>query len=220
MLDALFGRAPLLGQALCLPWELAINQALRHDPATLAALKPLAGHRLCLCVPALIRLQVRLLPDGISLSLFEDDEDLGADLQLTGSAADFVALARASDKTSALMGGDILLSGDTELATRLARIAGAIDVDWEAMLQPLTGAVVAHQIGQSVRGWLQWGRETGATLGAAARDYVQDEAALVTPASLLERFAADVDDLSLATDRLEARIRQLELARRAPEAGE
>ena len=221
MLDALFSRLPLLGQALCLPWELAINQALRHDPATLHALRPLAGRLVCLSVPGLTRVFVRLLPEGISLSVNgQQEQDEAIDLLLIGSLADFATLASAQDKTGALMSGPLLVDGDTDLAARLSRIANHLDIDWEAMLQPLTGAVVAHQIGESVRGLLARGRETAATLHSASRDYVRDEAGLVTPSVLLERFAAGVDDLRLATDRLEARIEQLEQARRPAGAGE
>ncbi|MCY0965008.1 ubiquinone biosynthesis accessory factor UbiJ [Parathalassolituus penaei] len=220
MLESLFSRLPLLGQALCLPWELAINQALRHDPATLQALRPLAGRLVCLSVPGLTRLYVRILPEGISLSVNgQQEQDEAIDLLLIGSLADFAALASASDKTTAMMSGPLLLDGDTDLAARLSRIASHLDVDWEAMLQPFTGAVLAHQIGESVRGLVSRGRETAATLHSASRDYMRDEAGLVTPSVLLEQFAAGVDDLRLATDRLEARIQQLELARN-PSAGE
>lgn len=213
MLSGLLSRHPLLGQALCLPWELAINQALAHDPATLASLRPLSGRLLCICVPAVTRLYVRLLPEGISISLGSHDEQADAvDLQLTGSMADFAALASARDKSTALMGSQILLDGDTDLASRLSRIAAQIDIDWEAMLEPLTGGLLAHQLGESMRSLLQWGRESGRTLRTATRDYVQDEVELVTPAPLLEQFAAGVDELRLATDRLEARVQQLELS--------
>lgn len=204
---------PMLSQALCLPWETAINFALRHDPATLLALQQQAGKLVCLRFNGMGELHLRLLADGIALSL---DNQAEPDVILCGRTADFVPVAMANDKAAALMASDIEIEGDTQLATALSHLASSLDIDWEAMVAPITGGLVAHQLGQGLRGLVSWGQQTATTLMKASSDYVQDEVHWVTPAPLLERFSQDVDQLRLRVDRLAARIEQLEQEKNQP----
>ena len=200
----------MLSQALCLPWETALNFALRHDPATLVALAPHSGKLVCVRLQGFGDVHVRLLADGVSLSV---SNEAAPDVILAGRSADFLPIALAGDKASALMASPVVMEGDTRLATALSHIASALDIDWEAMAAPLTGGLVAHQLGQGLRGLMQWGQQTSATMMKASSDYVQDEVQWVTSAPLLERFARDVDQLRLRADRLSARIERLEQAR-------
>lgn len=198
---------PMLSQALCLPWEMAINFALRHDPATLIALEKQAGKLVCIRLLGMGDVYLRLLADGVSISL----ENLAEpDVTLMGRPSDFMPVAMADDKAAALMASQVDIDGDTQLATALSHIASALDIDWEAMVSPVTGGLLAHQLGQGLRGLMTWGQQTAATMVTASSDYVQDEVQWVTPAPLLERFARDVDQVRLRADRLAARIERLE----------
>jgi len=203
---------PMLSQALCLPWETALNFALRHDPATLVALKPHSGKLVCLQLQGMGAVYVRLLENGVGLSLSNDAQP---DVILAGRPADFAPIALAEDKAAALMASPVMIEGDTRLATALSHMASALEVDWEAMVSPMTGGLIAHQLGQSLRGLMSWGQQTSATMMKASSDYVQDEVRWVTPAPLLERFACDVDQVRLRADRLAARIALLEQARQS-----
>ena len=198
---------PILNQALCLPWEVALNFALRHDPATLIALEKQAGKLVCIRLHGLGDVYLRLLADGVAVSL---DNLAEPDVMLAGSPSDFMPVALASDKAAALMASQIDIEGDTQLATVLSHLASALDIDWEAMVTPVTGGLLAHQLGQGLRGLMTWGQQTATTLVKASSDYVQDEAQWVTPAPLVERFSSEVDQLRLRVDRLAARIERLE----------
>ena len=136
--------------------------------------------------------------------------DTPADVTLSGSLQDFLQLARASDKASELINSQIDMDGDTELALTLTRTVQNLDIDWEALIQPVTGGLLAHQLGKGVRGLLKWSRDTRGTYRRATKEYLEDEAGIVTPAPLLDEFSAATDALRLAADRIEARIARLE----------
>ena len=193
-------------QALCVPVEAAVNHVLRYDPPALNALSRHQGRLLSLNIDGISPLYVRILDTGIGLSL---SNEAVADAALSGSVSDFLALAKAQDKANALINSAIDMDGDSEFAIALTRIANQLDIDWEAVIAPATGGLLAHQIGKGLRGLLGWGKSTGSTYKTAIKDYLEDEARLVTPKPLLQQFADDVDELKLATDRLSARIDRL-----------
>jgi len=197
----------VLGQALCLPAEALINRVLKQDPQAMSRLARQEGRLLSVDIETLGRFNVRVQRDGITLSTTADAD---AEVTLRGTTSDFIALARAEDKANSLINSAIDIDGDTELALTLTRTLQTLDIDWEALIQPLTGSLLAHQIGKGLRGLLRWSKDTGSTYRTAGKEYLEDEIRVVTPAPLLNNFARDVDTLRLATDRLEARIAQLE----------
>jgi ubiquinone biosynthesis protein UbiJ len=198
----------VLGQALCIPAELAINNILKHDAATIAALGRHQGRLLGITIVGVANVTVRLLDNDIQLGMSSDHVD--TEVTLSGSMKDFIGLARAEDKASELINSNIDMDGDTELALAVTRIVQKLDIDWEAVISPVTGGVIAHQLGKGLRSMFGWGRTTSATYRQAGKDYLEDEARLITPEPLARQFSNDVDELRLATDRLSARIAQLQ----------
>ncbi|MFK4752308.1 ubiquinone biosynthesis accessory factor UbiJ [Oceanobacter antarcticus] len=226
-----------LTHALCLPWEAALNHALKYDPATLQQLERHNGRLIQIRCTGTGTLSVRILDRGVQLGMTRLDptkDDMAtadvtlADVTLTGTLPDFVALARASNKASALMSGSLALEGDTELAMAVSGLLDQLDIDWEAMLSPVTGGLIAHQLGEGIRGLMNWGKTTGKTFATAAHDYAVDEAGLVVSQAEMDHSADQIDQLTLAADRVAARIQQLEAAAAAngtngsaqPHAGE
>ena len=197
----------VLSQAMCLPVEGVINYALRQDSATLSRLARQEGRMAAVDIEGLGRFNVRLLRDGIALSMTPDSD---SEVVLSGKLTDFLELARADDKAHELINSDIDMDGDTELALYLTRTVQALDIDWESAIQPLTGGLLAHQIGKGLRSLSRWSSDTGSTYRTAAKEYLEDELQAVTPSAMLDDFATQTDDLRLMMDRIEARIAGLE----------
>ncbi|MAY15995.1 MAG: hypothetical protein CMI06_11725 [Oceanospirillaceae bacterium] len=209
-------------QAACVPFEAAINHVLRYDPAALNSLRRQQGRLLCVRIDAINPVLIRIVDNGIVLSLAHSNSNepgadglssadglKSADATLNGSAADFFALARASDKAHALISSAIDMDGDSEFALSLTRVAQNLDIDWEALITPLTGGLLAHQLGKGLRGLLNWGKSSAPAYRNAVKEYLENEAQLLTPEPLAAQFADEVDQLRLATDRLEARTQRL-----------
>lgn len=198
--------SPSIDSALCASIEGSLNAVLKHDPALLIALTKFDGKRIRIQSDDWLILVVTVSPHGIQLSLQDDSE---CDTTIFGSISELLAVATASDKADALMNGDIDISGSSALVLDLAKIMQQMDIDWEALISPLTGGIVAHQIGKGFRSLIKWGQDSGQTLATSSKEYLEDEIQLLVPKPLAEHFTSQVSDLRLATDRAEARLQQI-----------
>ena len=198
--------SPSIDSAVCASIESSINALLKHDPALLKALAKFEGKRVRIQSDDWLILVVTIQSQGFHLSLRDEDE---CDTTVFGSLSELMAVALASDKADALMNGDVDISGSSALVLDLAKIVQQLDIDWEALISPMTGGLVAHQIGKGFRSLIQWGKDSGQTLAANSKEYLEDEVQLLVPKPLAEQFGQQVGELRLATDRAEARIEQV-----------
>lgn len=195
-----------LKQGLILPIELGVNHALSYAPGTLAALRPYQGQLLALHISQLADVYIRFVDDGLQLSLASDAE---ANASLSGPWHEFLRLARASNKSDVLINSTIDMAGDSDLPIKIARILETLNIDWEALLSPLTGGLVAHQMGRGFRQFWRFGQQAKQQLQVMGKSYVEDERQWLANRNELEHFAEQVDDLKLASDRLQARVELL-----------
>ena len=198
--------SPSIDSALCASIEHSINTLLKHDPALLKALAKFEGKRIRVQSDDWLILVITITELGFQLSLQDDNE---CDPTIFGSISELLSVALASDKADALMNGDIDISGSSALVLDLAKIIQQLEIDWEALISPMTGGIIAHQVGKGVRSLFSWGKDSGATLATSSKEYLEDEIQLLVPKPLAEHFANQVSDLRLATDRAEARLEQV-----------
>jgi ubiquinone biosynthesis protein UbiJ len=197
----------MLPQAALAMLESAVNAALALDPETLARLGALEGKVIAFDLEG-TGTTLFLLPgaDGFRLmGHFEGEPDT----RLRGTPLALLNL-RGARPGEGLFSGTVKFEGDVELGQRVQRILGGLDIDWEEHLSRLTGDVVAHQLGNMVRGVLRWGEQAAANLERDFADYVQEERRDLPPRWEVDEFLAGVDELRSTVDRLEARLRRLE----------
>jgi ubiquinone biosynthesis protein UbiJ len=200
--------SPSIDSALCASIEHSLNAVLKHDPALLNALSKFDGKRICIQSDDWLILVVTVCPRGLQLSLQDDSE---CNTTIFGSLSELLSVALATDKADALMNGDVDISGSSALVLDIAKIMQQMDIDWEALIAPLTGGLVAHQVGKGFRSFIKWGQDSGQTLATSSKEYLEDEVQLLVPKPLAEHFTSQVGDLRLATDRTEARLEQIKL---------
>lgn len=198
--------SPSIDSALCAGIESSLNALLKHDPSLLHALEKFDRKRIRIQSDDWLILAITIQPTGLSLSLQDEDE---CDATVFGSLDQLIAVALAEDKADVLMNGQLDISGSSSLVLDLAKIAQQIDIDWEALISPMTGGIIAHQLGKGFRSLLKWGKDSHQTLIISGKEYLEDEIELLTPKPLAEHFSQQVADLRLATDRAEARLNLL-----------
>jgi ubiquinone biosynthesis accessory factor UbiJ len=195
--------------------ERAINGALSLDARTQARLAALAGQvlRIEVTVPAL---EVFVLPgtEGLRLAGYFETRP---DCAVSGAASDFVALLAATDKPSALVNGNLRVSGDSSLLLELQAALAELDLDWEQRLASILGEVPAHQLGRAARSSARFGRDARDTLLRHVEEFIHEEARLAPPRLEVEDFFADLRALANRSERLEATTRRL--ARRVQARG-
>ncbi|GAA3929595.1 ubiquinone biosynthesis accessory factor UbiJ [Litoribacillus peritrichatus] len=198
--------------------EGVINQALALDEVTLSKLARLEGKHLSFGLKQPnVAIGVQLLNDGVRLSSIPENEpdfpktDLSIpDLSIKGTTSDFIRLALADDINGALFGSDIEINGDEQLAQKIMTIALELNIDWEYVLAKVTGDVIAHQIGQSIRASGKWLQKTHQSMTQNLEEYIHHELRTLPHASEIDYYCELVTHLRLQTDRLNARISNLE----------
>lgn len=198
---------PTLRAAVTGAIESAVNRALELDPAGREALlEALAGS-----------IQFRVSGPGIHhLTLQRQGEQVrvgseplpDAALEISGPPLAFAALAAGDE--SVFSQGQVTVTGDMATAHQFQRALARLRPDWEAALARRIGDVPAHFIGQRVREAVNWTRRASASLGADLEEYIHEESTHLPGRRELEATFSDIDQLSLRTERLEARVQRLQ----------
>lgn len=203
----------LLGSTVLAPVESLVNAALAGDPASRHRIARLGPGRILQIHSHGLKngvgggdIYVRTGEDRVYLQGSHNGE---VDARLSGSAHALAALLMADDPRQALYDPELTLTGSTELAEGIQRLFRDLDIDWEDRLAPLLGNVMAHQVGQWLRGARQQTRETGSRLESILKDYLNEEADWVTGRAEFNALRDEIDALRLRLDRLQARAREL-----------
>jgi ubiquinone biosynthesis protein UbiJ len=155
-------------------------------------------------LPLALRLVAR---DGRLGVGFAGDEP--ADCHIGGLPISMLRLALTGDQQT-LRTGTLSLSGDPALARDFQRLLDLARPDWEEELAQRIGDVPAHQLGNLVRGGLDWIRRAADTLTRDAGEYLKEESRDLPSRYEMDRFERDVQTLRDDVERTEARLRRLE----------
>ncbi len=186
--------------------ELAINKALNFDPAVQQKLKALAPRVLAIHITTLdMTIYVQF---GETLALHSHQEQ-PADATLSGELSAFLNLASNSDKQAALMKSDIQIQGSSQLAMALADASSHLKIDWEAMIAEFTGPVVAHVLGNKLRAFSGWFKDSTQKFKDDSVEYVRDELQVAPHKLEGETRYSAIHKLKIDAERLEARIARL-----------
>lgn len=187
--------------------ELAINSALKLDPATQQKLSALSDHvfHLQLTLP---ELDFYLIPGNKEIRLC-GIFDGNADTRLAGSASEFFQLATSSDPANTLINGKLELHGDSHALIELQKIGQQLDLDWEAPLASLFGDVAGHQLGRKLRKSFSFASQALKGLQRQITEYIKEESDVLPPRWEAERFYNEIDNIKCRTERLEAKLQKL-----------
>ncbi|WP_417567349.1 ubiquinone biosynthesis accessory factor UbiJ [Marinobacter sp.] len=198
---------PTLLSAITGILESALNRALELDPAGHQALTEALAGPVQLNVTDPFAFTCSLDRAGNRVRVGSQPAEQPA-LEITGKAIAFAALATGDDRVFA--DGRLQVSGDAALAHQLQSALNQLEPDWEAAMARHIGDVPAHFLGQRIRGAVRWSRQAFHSLNANIEEYVHEESRSLPGRRELEATFEDIDELSLRTERLEARLSLLE----------
>jgi ubiquinone biosynthesis protein UbiJ len=159
-----------------------------------------------------LQLQLRAQADSVQLTRVTEANEANersADAILSGSPLGLLNLA-GSKPESALRGGSVRIEGDAEVAQGFRALLQAAQPDFEEELSRVIGDVAAHQVGNTLRSVLGFGRRVGNTLLQNVGEYVQEEGRDTPTKTEAEEFNRDVDVLRDDVERFEAKLARLE----------
>ncbi|SER93244.1 ubiquinone biosynthesis accessory factor UbiJ [Halopseudomonas bauzanensis] len=205
----------LLSTALLAGVERSLALAIDQDPLTAQRLATLEGRAILLCVRQ-PDLQLYLLPGHGGVRLAQHYE-YDVDCTLSAPASLLARLALSSNRQQLLLSPELELTGDTQVLVQLQNIFNDLQIDGEAALARWLGPVAAHALGNLARGSRNWLGTTRQSLQRAVGEYLTEEGRQLVGRAEADAAAASIHELRLQLDRLDARIRRLELPETGPD---
>ena len=187
--------------------EATLNHYIALDPEGARGFEPLYGRIIAITVEG-IGLRLTLIPGPDRIQVF-GAYDATPDCLIRGTPLALLRLVTAERKESQLASGAVQIEGDTTLAHGLSNARAGLDVDWEEQLARVLGDPIANQMG---RGWRAAGdgsTQTGETLRANLKEYLEEESRLLPTRYEVEACIGEVDRVRDDVERLAARIEQL-----------
>lgn len=193
-------------QSLAPVLESAMNAALAVDPASEKRLKPLNG-----CV---LEVNLKSIQQSFFFGVREQricllPSETTPSVTLSGSTSGLIKLALSDNKNALFKRREVELSGDAVRAQQIQSFVRELKIDWEALLAEAIGDVPAHMISSGVRSSWNWTRSVSQSLWSDLEEFVKYELRLLPSKALAQKQFEAIDQLRLATDRLEAKFKLL-----------
>lgn len=198
----------MLSTLLALAVNKGLNAALRLDPLAQHEMQSLAGKSLGMRIAGLgLELRIAALEDG-QVDVAGAGAD-AADVMITGLPFSLMRMGLEPENQDALFAGGVQLHGSIELAKRFSSVLQRLDPDWEELLAPYCGDVVAQKLGNSLRMGHRWRNQMRVQLMSDSSEYLREEARHLPHAIELDDWMSAVDRLRADVDRLELRVRRM-----------
>lgn len=197
----------MLTQALFAGVERGLNRVLALDSTALPRLARLNGRVIAVesRAPAL---QLFILADGEGLRLASQWAG-EVDCTLRAPASALLRLALAKDKQAVLHEPEVDLDGDSGALMELTGVLQDLELDWEYELSRWLGPVATPLLAGHLRSRTGWTRDNLHSLQLSLADYLSEESRALVGCREAEARFAELDDLKLSLDRLDARIERL-----------
>lgn len=130
------------------------------------------------------------------------------DVTLKGTPFDFLRLSSQSDSAS-VFASDIEITGDMEVAEKFKSLFAELEIDWEEQLSTYTGDIIAHQVGNFVRAFSAWAKQSMQSLQQNITEYVQEEIRLTPSPAEVQDFFSDIITLHHDVERIDKRLQRL-----------
>ena len=195
----------VIGRAL----EVALDRVLDLDPDTRKELRALDGRALTFEFRN-TPLAMRIAVNGDRLAIGPAFEGTSA-LRVAATPAALLGLALSRGREGAVTPGTIDIAGDADLARRLERIASRFAPDFDEAFARIFGDVAGFQIARGLRRAFAGVRDTTKSFARDAAEFLTEEGRDLVAKAELETFLDDVDALRERADRLDARVRRLQL---------
>lgn len=186
--------------------EQTINTALSMDPAAQSKLKPLNG-----CV-----LEVHIRNANQSLFIGTKggkvvllSAEQAPTVTLSGTVSAFIQVAVLRKADELLRRREIEFSGDAVRAQQIQRFASQLDIDWEGLLAKFVGDTPARLLGSGAKQMLTIARTFSQNFVGDLEEYMKFEMRFLPSRRMSEKQFQAIDQVRLATDRLEARVKSL-----------
>ncbi len=194
---------PLLIGAL----ESALNSYLQLDDRIEQLLTPMAGKVIAITVTPFD--ETLYLCPGQQLLQFLENYHGDPDARLSGSLSALGLMGLSATPMRSLFKGEVRIDGDTQLAGRLQRLFGKLDINLQGRMAHVVGDDLAQRFGRLFRGSRDWSRQTLESFRLNLEEFLQEETRDLPAKAEAEVLFQDIDRCRDDLERLELRLSRL-----------
>ncbi len=196
----------MVNATLLKPFEAMLNRSLAQSTTAVAQCTALDGRTLNICVEGL-SIDIALTALTAHLEL-HPGRAVDADATITGSVGAMLKLL-GDDPEAVLRSGSVRLEGDTEIATAFSELLYLARPDLEEELSRWVGNNAAYLMGDLMRSFIDQSHRVRGSVERQFSDFLQKDSRQTPTREEAEAFFRDVDDLSHAVERAEARLTRI-----------
>ena len=189
--------------------ETACNAVLAQDPAATAQLAAEHGRSIGLKITN-APVALYAVPNAQGQMQLYNTWEGTPDCVIHGNLFDLLRARDTAQASHLLFTGQLQLEGDVGLGQRISRILGNLQIDWEEHLSEWIGDTAAYHLGQQARQTQQRRVAYRGNLQQNIADYLTEEIRLTPHAAEIARWSDQINALRDDTERLNARLTQLE----------
>lgn len=178
-----------------------LNHLVEQNAWAKAQLAPLAGKSVIFNIPP-ASTTLTILENG-GLAVAGDAAVAEASVSMTASVA--LRLLAKDESANTL----VLIEGDSELATSLAKVLRNLRWEYEEDLSHLIGDAPAHQLAELGRSTVDGVKKQSLNLAEMLSEYWQEEQPLIAKKRHVETFNNQVDELRDDVERFAKRLEKL-----------
>lgn len=209
-------------QLFCEVLEQGLNKLLTLDPDSHVPLQKLKGKRLIIAFQELPFEILVVASQQIDILCLSSDDEVSneagkrvmeaAHCYLKTSLWSLPELIDNSQLTQLIKQDKLVLEGDIQVAQAFSQLFIQLQIDWEEQLAKLTGDVVAHEVFRLGAKFVSKAESFRHSLAAMLGDAAIEEKQIATPATLVQGFSIQVNEIQQRAAELEARLSRFERA--------
>lgn len=185
----------------------ALNSYVALDPESKERLQRLQNKVITIeLLPLHLSLQCIFLDNRIQVN---GNETLVSDATIRGTPLQMLGVMITKENRHKFFAEDIVIEGNAEVAQQVIHLFDQLDIDWEEQLSQIIGDSGAHHLGNFLRDVKSFIKKTDASVTNNINEYLHEELQWLPSREALQDLFKDIDDVRMATDRLEAKITQL-----------
>lgn len=183
--------------------EKVVNSALRYDPASKAQIAAIDNVLAIQSTKPAITLYCVGSEEGIRIM---NHCELPITTTLTGSPLSLLNLLK---QPTSLANSGVELSGSVGLLQQWQDIMQQLDIDYEDAISSVVGDIAGPMLSNALRNGATWVDNQKTESARLLKEYLIEEIKLIPSKAEADDFYTEVNELSLDTDRAEARLNQI-----------
>jgi ubiquinone biosynthesis protein UbiJ len=187
----------------------AINAYLDLDPESNQRIRQLQGKAITIeFLPLHFTFQCAFNENRMQLHA---NEKLETDTTIRGTPIQMLSMMITKDNRHRFFAEDIIIEGNAEFGQQVIELFDHMHIDWEEYLSHFIGDIPAYQTGRLLKNVSSWFDDAKNSFTENINEYIHEEARWLPAREALQDFFIEIDTLRMDTDRMEARIKNLQL---------